>query len=306
MLTNGGNPDGLFRAAFMQSGSPTPVGNITGGQPYYDFLVEYTKCSNCSDTLACLRAAPYDTLQAAINSTPSFLSYQSLVDVWQPLADGVFLTDHPQKLVQQGKVARIPFVSGDCDDEGTLFSLSQANITTDAQLRPYLKEFFLIHVTDDELDEVLTLYPQDPSQGSPFNTGTQNELTPEFKRIAALLGDLVFQAPRRWLLDHVSDKQNAWSYLNKRLKSLPILGSVHGSDLAIIYGGEDLTDYLIHFATTLNPNGGSDVPWPQYTTSLPQLLTLYDATVGPSNVTLDTYRAEGMKYLTALSLEHPL
>ena len=29
MLANGGNTEGLFRAAFMQSGSPLPVGDIT-------------------------------------------------------------------------------------------------------------------------------------------------------------------------------------------------------------------------------------------------------------------------------------
>ena len=54
---------------------------------------------------------------------------QSLDLAWQPYADGDFLADNPQKLVQQGKVANIPFVSGECDDEGTLFSLSQTNIT---------------------------------------------------------------------------------------------------------------------------------------------------------------------------------
>jgi Carboxylesterase family len=29
MVTNSGNPDGLFRAAFMQSGSPPSTGDIT-------------------------------------------------------------------------------------------------------------------------------------------------------------------------------------------------------------------------------------------------------------------------------------
>jgi acetylcholinesterase len=48
---------------------------------------------------------------------------------WTPRVDGVFLVDDPHKLVQQGEVARIPFISGDCDDEGTLFSLTQTNIT---------------------------------------------------------------------------------------------------------------------------------------------------------------------------------
>ncbi|KAF8264084.1 alpha beta-hydrolase [Lactarius quietus] len=305
MLANGGDTGGLFRAAFMQSGSPTPVGDITNGQPYYDFLVERTNCSSSPDTLDCLRTVPYEELMDAINLTPSLLSYQSLALAWQVYVDGVFLTDNPQKLVQQGKVANIPFVSGECDDEGTLFSLAQTNVTTDAELRAYLTEFFLINVTDAELDTVLTLYPQDPTQGSPFDTGTQNALTPEFKRIAAILGDFTFQAPRRWLLDNVSGKQDTWSYLNKRMKSLPILGSVHGSDIAIIYGGQDLTDYLIYFATNLNPNGGSYAQWPKYTTSSPQLLTLYDSPV-PTNVTLDTYRAEGMQFLTNLSLSHPL
>ncbi|KAH9038800.1 alpha beta-hydrolase [Lactarius pseudohatsudake] len=305
MLANGGKTEGLFRAAFMQSGSPTPVGDITNGQKYYDFLVARTNCSDSYDTLACLREAPYEELKAAMDDTPSLFSYQSVALVWQPRADGVFLTDHPQRLVQQGKVARIPFVAGECDDEGTLFSLSQTNVTTDADLRTYLAEFFTINVTAAQMDQLLTLYPQDITQGSPFDTGTENAFTPEFKRIASLLGDFFFQAPRRLLLKSVSGKQNTWSYLSKRLKSLPILGSAHGSDIAIIYGGEDLTDYLIHFTTNLNPNGGSSPQWPRYTTSSPQLLTLLDGPV-PAKITLDTYRVDAMEFITELSLVYPL
>ena len=67
MLTNGGNTEGLFRAGFMQSGSPLPVGDITHGQQYYDALVDATGCSGSSDTLQCLRGVPYDTLKKAVN-----------------------------------------------------------------------------------------------------------------------------------------------------------------------------------------------------------------------------------------------
>ena len=88
---------------------------------------------------------------------------------------------------------------------------------TDVALRTFLTEFFLINVTDAELDKVLTLYPQDPTQGSPFDTDTQNAFTPEFKRIAALLGDFSFQVPRRFFLDSVSGKQNTWSYCKLHL-----------------------------------------------------------------------------------------
>ncbi|KAF8262660.1 carotenoid ester lipase precursor [Lactarius quietus] len=306
MLVNGGDTEGLFRAAFMESGSPISVGDITHGQQYYDDIVELTSCSGFSDTLACLRAAPYDKLKAAMDSTPSIFSYQSLALAWLPRVDGVFLVDDPQKLVQQGKIARIPFITGDCDDEGTLFSLSQVNVTTDAELRNYLSEFFFIGITDAQMDEVLTLYPQNVTLGSPYGTGTQNAFTPEFKRIASILGDRVFQAPRRFFLNHSSDKQNTWSFSSKRLKSLPILGSLHGSDILDIYGPGDLTDYLIHFATNLDPNGGASAQWPQYTTSSRKLLTLLDDPVTNITITQDTYRTDGMEFLTRLSLAHPL
>ncbi|KAH9060193.1 carotenoid ester lipase precursor [Lactarius vividus] len=295
MLANGGDNEGLFRAAFLQSGWPRATGDITHGQRYYDFLVERTGCTSSHDTLACLRTAPYESLKAAMNSTPSAFSYQSLALAWKPLVDGVFLVGDPQKLVQQGKVARIPFVAGECDDEGTLFSLSQTNVTTEAELRDYLSEFFLPNVTDAKMDRLLRLYPQDVTQGSPYDTGTQNAFTPEFKHIASLLGDLEFQAPRRFLLNNVSGKQHTWSYLSKRLKSLPILGSLHGSDLLL--PGVDLTDYLIHFATNLDPNDrGLNPQWPRYTISSPQLLTLLDGPVINRTITLDTYRIGGDKF----------
>jgi acetylcholinesterase len=43
--------------------------------------------------------------------------------------DGDFICDNPVNLVLQGQVADIPFITGDCDDEGTAFSLSPANLT---------------------------------------------------------------------------------------------------------------------------------------------------------------------------------
>lgn len=76
MLTNGGNPGGLFRAAFMESGAPIPVGDITNGQKYYDALVADTGCSSASDTLACLRTIPFSVLKAAINKSPGIFAFQ--------------------------------------------------------------------------------------------------------------------------------------------------------------------------------------------------------------------------------------
>lgn len=64
-------------------------------------------------------------------------------------------------------------------------------------------------------------------------------------------------------------------------------------------------DYLIRFAATLNPNGDGAVHWPQYTNASPRLLTFNDGPI-PLNITLDTYRAPQMEYLTRLSLADPI
>jgi len=75
MLAYGGNSTDLFRGAFMQSGAPIPVGNMTGGQKYYDSLVDQTNCANSNDTLSCLRNVPLDAMKKAVDNTPNYFSY---------------------------------------------------------------------------------------------------------------------------------------------------------------------------------------------------------------------------------------
>ncbi|KAJ8454773.1 hypothetical protein ONZ45_g19172 [Pleurotus djamor] len=304
MVANNGNNEGLFRGAFMQSGSPIPVGDITHGQPYYDAIVRDAGCSGSRDTLACLRTVPYSTLKSAIANTPSLFSYQV---AWLPRTDGVFLTNNPQKLVQQGKVANVPFVTGDCDDEGTLFSLANFNITTTNQLKTYLKAIWLPGATSSELDTLLSHYPLNPMQGSPYATGPLNILSPQFKRLASFQGDAVFQAPRRFFLDQRSGHQNTWAFLSKRFKATPFLGSFHASDIPNVYLGGELGDYLINFVNNLDPNGeGKGIHWPKYTTQSRSLVTFNDDIFFPVTLTQDTFRWDAINYLTWLTLANPI
>ncbi|KAJ6555000.1 carotenoid ester lipase precursor [Mycena vulgaris] len=305
MLANGGNTEGLFRAGFMQSGSPIPVGPLENGQKFYDAIVKQTGCSGAADTLACLRTVPYASIKSAIDASPGILSYQSLMLTWLPREDGVFLTDNPQRLVQQGKVAPVPFVTGDCDDEGTLFSLSTLNITTDAQFINYIHTYWLPQATAAQGVTLNTMYPSDLLDGSPFDTGLLNGITPQFKRIAAFQGDSVFQAPRRFFQQALSGKQNQWAFLSKREKGIPLLGSFHATDILNVYFDGELTDYLINFATTLNPNGKTVPNWPAYTTANPNMMTFLDGLI-PTTMTQDTYRAAGMAFLTNITLQFPI
>ncbi|EIW81505.1 carotenoid ester lipase precursor [Coniophora puteana RWD-64-598 SS2] len=305
LVANKGNNEGLFRAAIMDSGAPLWLGNITHGQPYYDHIVDETGCSNSSDTLDCLRNAPFEALMSATNSTPNMFSYQALATAWIPRVDGVFLTDNPQQLVKQGSIADVPFINGVNDDEGTLFSFTTLNVTTDDELLTYIQTYYAPNATSDEIEHVLSSYSSDPVYGSPFNTSNQNALTPQFKRIAAVLGDMTFQGPHRFLLQERSAMQPTWAYLYKRGKSTPYLGSDHGSELTNAYGGGDLAAYFIRFVANLDPNGNNvDVEWPKYTTDSPSLLTLLDGDI-PLNITQDDYRVEAIQAMNALMLKYP-
>lgn len=93
--------------------------------------------------------------------------------------------------------------------------------------------------------------------------------------------------------------------VNKRLKGLPLVGSLHGSDILQSFGGLEMTNYLIHFVNNLDPNGGSEHNWPKYTKEDPNLLIFQDGFI-PIATDKDTYRKDGLEFLTELSLVNPI
>ena len=76
LVANGGDSEGLFRGAFMESGAPIPVADVTDGQGDYDALVQETGCQGSADTLECLRQVPFNTLMAAVNKSPGIFAEQ--------------------------------------------------------------------------------------------------------------------------------------------------------------------------------------------------------------------------------------
>ena len=125
-------------------------------------------------------------------------------------------------------------------------SMPHTECSTDKQARDYFSSNYLPAATSSEMAQLMTLYPSDVTQGSPYDTGTSNALTPQFKRLASMQGDLVFQGPRRFFLQQVSGRQNTWSFrelysdcprmlaltdatVTKRFKYLPFVGSVSTS-----------------------------------------------------------------------------
>ena len=130
--------------------------------------------------------------------------------------------------------------------QGTVFSLYQANITTKADLVSYLNDLVFHHATKEEVTALVDTYPyNNGSAGSPFGTGSLNEAYPEFKRLAAILGDFDFNFMRRIFLETVPRNVPAWSCLATWARGTPIVGTFHTSDLPRIFYGADPTSLAI-------------------------------------------------------------
>jgi carboxylesterase type B len=196
----------LFRAGIMNSGTIYPADPVDcpKGQAIYDQVVSEAGCSGSPDTLVCLRNLDYETYLNAVTSVPGISGYTSVAVSYPPRPDGVILTESPEELISAGKYVKIPFIVGDQEDEGTAFALSQSNITTTDLLVSYLSDVFFHDATTEQIEELVALYPEDPAAGPPYNTGDLYELYPQYKRLAALLGDYTFTIMRRVFLSVVT------------------------------------------------------------------------------------------------------
>ncbi|GAP85581.1 putative lipase 3 precursor [Rosellinia necatrix] len=298
----------LFRAGIMNSGSLVPADSVDCErcQDIYDQVVKSAGCSSAADTLKCLRAADYDTFLSAANSVPGILSYSSVALSYVPRPDGNSLPDSPDKLARAGRYAAVPMIIGDQEDEGTLFSLFQSNLTTEAHLIDYLSNVFFQKATRSQIAELVGTYSPLLSAGSPFRTGIFNSPYPQFKRLAAMLGDLVFTLTRRLFLQiatEVNPNVPSWSYLASYDYGTPILGTFHGSDiLQVFYGilpnyvSRSIQSYYLSFLYTMDPNNGTSsqyAKWPQWKEGR-QLMNFYSLS---STLLKDDFRAASSDWI---------
>ncbi|KAJ7850354.1 hypothetical protein B0H13DRAFT_1905716 [Mycena leptocephala] len=198
----------------------------------------------------------------------------------------------------------------------------------------YKADRFLLQSTPAQIAELAILYPDDPTQGSPFDTGAANQFTYGAiistvcaRRITLFCqaavqtprgvpGDYLFVGARRFFLEHASRTQNAWSWLNKRGKSTPLIGAAHISDIGIWFPLANSTDFvpvdaLVNFVNTLDPNCSSGtrntsaVFWPKWNApssdGSPSLLTLSDP--GVVSVTPENFRIDAIRFLSGLLLK---
>ncbi|KAF2126924.1 alpha/beta-hydrolase [Dothidotthia symphoricarpi CBS 119687] len=304
--TYNGKP--LFRGGIMNSGSiaPTDPVDCPKGQVVYDKVVQEAGCASSSDTLACLRALPYAKFLNAANSVPGILSYSTVALSYLPRPDGKVLTSSPEVLVAANKYAKVPFIVGDQEDEGTLFGLFTQNITTTAQLSTHLQTLYFNNASPALVDQLVASYPETLVDGSPFRTGLFNNISPQFKRFSALVGDAVFTLSRRLFLDLANTANPSvpsWSYLSTYDYGTPILGTFHGSDLLQTFYGilpnnaaKTTRGYYFSFVYNLDPNVGNDfTAWPRWSEAR-KLLTFG---ANSNSLTDDTFRQDSATLLSS-------
>ncbi|KAI0339789.1 triacylglycerol lipase [Trametopsis cervina] len=153
----GGAPTNLFHGVIAESQSFPGTLNISGAQFEYDAFVQRTGCGNATDTLACLRGLDTATLQSASIAIP-FPGRPAAPDfLYGAVLDGDLIQDLPFRLFRQGKFVDVPSVFGDDTNEGTVFTPTNLNTTSD--MDSFLLDNFPL-LTDSQLATINKLYPE--------------------------------------------------------------------------------------------------------------------------------------------------
>ncbi|KAL5532552.1 hypothetical protein ACEPAF_4326 [Sanghuangporus sanghuang] len=203
----------------------------------------------------------------------------------------------------QGRFARTPFLIG------TLFIVV---MNSSELLRIWIVSNSTAPgetVTDDNLiaDEILNLYPDDPTLDSPFGTGNETfGLNPGFKQAAAAFVDLAFNSLRRESVQTAGDQSQGVRFAVLHGCEIPYLFGSLPDEQASIFA-RTLIDYWISFSISLDPNDNlentSRPTWSQYTISSKSVMQLERAYLA---MIPDTLREQQIAYLidNAQALTH--
>lgn len=331
-------PRPLFRGAIMMSGAPSgpavpepahqdDVWNIT----LSDAGCRGTSYQTAQARLNCIREVDWTILRTSANNRNAnngdqgnyYLGNYPFLPTFDGGARrGGFLARPPSETLSAGAFASVPIMIGDVEDEGTIFAPRsfEATPSFEAWFRGIYFADGTDNLQDNVMETVLDAYPDVPQQGSPYTprTGSNSDRyfgrTNQFKRAAALYGDIRFQSNRRNLLRQglaTGNTPAAWTWLYSlpAYKESAYLGVAHSDDLNALYSNAGdrgrpspfqsiMSRQWISFAANLDPAAEPGLPaWPQYEMDGMQMMSY--AANGKTSIITDNYRAAAMAALNS-------
>ncbi|ETS77431.1 hypothetical protein PFICI_11305 [Pestalotiopsis fici W106-1] len=177
-----------FRAAIVESGwydyaSIMDIASDVPGLAAWNSIVAQLNCSSSTNStvaeLACMRTVDSSSIQSALSNASSL--------TFTPVNDDVTQLTFPEKARRDGRIARVPILTGQTANEGTLFQ--DPTITS-------LDEFVADYPTLDPVEsDLASAYPtSDSGYASQFDADgaidTDAEWTCSISRIAGLTSQL--------------------------------------------------------------------------------------------------------------------
>ncbi|ROW05085.1 hypothetical protein VSDG_00587 [Cytospora chrysosperma] len=234
LLANGGRDDGLFSAAICQSGGPYYFGSFTPAaqsELLYASILNATNCTNADDTLQCLRAAPFETLNTAFTGS-----------LFLPVIDGTLVPEYTSTALANGRFVKVPLLIGANTDEGKIFA--GLGVNTTEEFAGYISQQTYIHTSDNEtVHDLLEAYPE-PGTNSTHGQSddTRSVSAPygnQFLRTARYTGDAMFIAGRRYACEIWT--QHGVPCYSFRFNTIPgstdplYLGATHFEEVAFVF-----------------------------------------------------------------------
>lgn len=239
-----------FRAAIMQS----QAASFTPGADGWNGLAAALNCTGPS-TLECVRAAPAAQIKDIIERKA--LSFG-------PVVDNVTASGTVAEELKTRDTAKVPFIIGTDNDEGSAFAVS-LGLTF-----PGAFDAFLLSIPIPEIQEALKKHY------APIDT--------DARKVAAAIRDLTFLCPASQFAGiAASARTPVWRYhFNATFPNdqpFPDSGAYHSSEIPLIFGTYERKGATAEQAATSramqnawvafakNPTMGPSVTWPRQPTS---------------------------------------
>jgi len=221
---------GLFHRAISQSGAATFTTKPAQAAELASRLLARLEVSDAES----LWRKPAEEIIAAHELVGADLGLRSGAG---PVADGTTLPDQLGALIEQGAIARVPFIAGTNRDEMNLFNaprLPQVNEPMAEDEAARIVRLFLPSLSLEQAYGVLSAYRSSRSaEGLPSSTRTL---------LNAIQGDIIFRIPSLRFTEAYSKLvPETYSYLFQHESPAlrGALGSCHALELAFVFGTID-------------------------------------------------------------------